>query len=554
MGNSGKLTVRQGWLQKNKNGLLAFLAVLACLGATCFLFGIRYQLNDDAIISNIAAGAYGEDSQYLVYVNILFGWVLKGLYFVYGGVNWFVVLLLAGGVFCFTILGELLLQKLGTKAGLPLFICFLVLAGVDFFHMFHYVKYAALFLATGLALLAQGLGKWNIRVLTGLLLAVLGSMLRFQQLFAVGGLSAAVLLWIFFTLPSKQKWRAAISVAALLALAFGLKGIDTLAYRQNAAWASYAEFNEVRTDISDFRLQFAAGAQTLAPLGYTVTDFEMLETWNYYDPQVFSTESLTEIVKVLPGNTVAAAAKQTVLAGAKLLYETPAGILLGALLLCWVFVSGKKKWLALLATLGVLGLQIFLLQYAGRYPNTISFSLALSALVFCAFCFEKKEEAERGQSARGAALLSAVLVLCTIPALLQTRQTAQQYWADKLPYEAELVRQLAEGEGLYLVDVQLVDAANGYNVWQARPAGYFSDIVFTGSWLMNSPFQQQALQNHGLTNLYKDSLNRADVIYVETVYRQLKEDYLRQHYSPKAQLARVQDGELFSKYRAQAAE
>lgn len=108
--NSGKLTVRAGrqggWLQKNKNGLLAFLAAMACLGAAYLLFGIRYQLNDDAIISNIAAGAYGKDSQYLVYVNILVGWVLKGLYFVYGGVNWFVVLLLAGGVFALPFWGN----------------------------------------------------------------------------------------------------------------------------------------------------------------------------------------------------------------------------------------------------------------------------------------------------------------------------------------------------------------------------------------------------------------------------------------------------------------
>ena len=60
-------------LAENKKLKMAIAVLIAVIAAvvTLNLFGIRYQTNDDATLSNIAAGAYG-DTLHMVYVNVLF--------------------------------------------------------------------------------------------------------------------------------------------------------------------------------------------------------------------------------------------------------------------------------------------------------------------------------------------------------------------------------------------------------------------------------------------------------------------------------------------------
>jgi len=75
--------------------LLAAVAISAFTAyITLSTFGIRYQTNDDATLSNIAAGGYGADTLHMVYVNVLFSALLRPLYAVCS-TNWYVIVQLA---------------------------------------------------------------------------------------------------------------------------------------------------------------------------------------------------------------------------------------------------------------------------------------------------------------------------------------------------------------------------------------------------------------------------------------------------------------------------
>ena len=158
---------------------------LACFFATWAVFGLRYELNDDAQLANIAMGAYGEDTHHLVYVNVLLGWFLKPFYALAANVNWYYFLQVAANVAAFGMLGTLCMERLGTRRGLLLYGGVLLAFGVDMFNSFQYTKNSALYLTVGLALLASELGVWSLRTGAGLFWAVLGSMVRFQNFFAV---------------------------------------------------------------------------------------------------------------------------------------------------------------------------------------------------------------------------------------------------------------------------------------------------------------------------------------------------------------------------------
>ena len=45
--------------------LFPWILVLAVYALVWLFLGVRYEVNDDATLCNIAAGAYGEESQYL---------------------------------------------------------------------------------------------------------------------------------------------------------------------------------------------------------------------------------------------------------------------------------------------------------------------------------------------------------------------------------------------------------------------------------------------------------------------------------------------------------
>lgn len=167
----------QRCLKRHLNFILSLALTALCLTIVVLVYDIRYEANDDAMICNIASGAYGADSQYLVYVNILIEYLMKLLTRLQTTRNWFFLMCLAVGGVSITLLGRLLLDKAGRKAGLAVFSLLLLYIGVPFFAMFHYARYASLIAVAGIALVWMSLGKRNGDVL----LVCFGSMLRLNN-------------------------------------------------------------------------------------------------------------------------------------------------------------------------------------------------------------------------------------------------------------------------------------------------------------------------------------------------------------------------------------
>ena len=155
------------------------------------------------------------------------------------------------------------------------------------FNSFQYTKNSALYLTAGLALLAAELGSWSLRTAAGLGWAVLGSMVRFQNFFAVGGLAAALLLWRFLCMDKKARLRAAASAVALFALVGAAKAADMAAY-STGGWRSFAEYNAARTEFSDFKIYSYTDKTQIEALGYSANDFDMLKSWSFYAPEAVS--------------------------------------------------------------------------------------------------------------------------------------------------------------------------------------------------------------------------------------------------------------------------
>lgn len=246
--------VRVGTLARTAAALLPLAWMLLIL----LVYGIRYHTNDDATLANIAAGAYGPDRVHLIYVNILFGWLLRPLYALAGGVNWYVLVQLGLVWLSAAALLTLAAERLGLGKAVLLFGAVAVPFGVHCVYLFQYVKVSGLCVAAGLVLIAAALGDGTRRGRTalGIGLALAGSLLRFDMFCAVGGLSAAVLLGRFFRLDLAGKKRAVATMMVLFALVFGCKGADVLAYRLDEGWNAYRSYNAARTTSAIIRSSF----------------------------------------------------------------------------------------------------------------------------------------------------------------------------------------------------------------------------------------------------------------------------------------------------------
>lgn len=531
-------------------GAITLLWFCACM----LVFGMRYEVNDDAIISNIAAGAYGTASQYVIYPNIVLGYLLKLLYLVSGAFNWFVVLQVALGIICFAYIGTFLLRRLPFLAGCAAFIAFLVLAGTPLFTSFHYVRYAAVFLATGFLLLAQHLGQFNYGAVIGALLVWVGFLVRPHQLVASGGVVCVYFIYRFVQLKAPQKRRAAITIAILVCLVAICFGIDWAAYRTNSEWAAYVSYNQLRMEISDYRIYFTSD-ELLQAQGVSTTDYQMLVDWLFYDTQRFSAEYLQQLLQVLPSNSIGNAIRTFIYAAVQALYLKPINLLFTATLLVWLLFSSKKKWLPFLGTLAGFGAMLLYLAFRARVLDRLTYGLLFAAILFCILCIEPKVpengKAPQKEGAKATVCLAALLCVAALPSLLAQREQAEDYWLSRIPAAASIDDLLHSnnGEVLYLLDMVYLDNANGVDVWHAKPAGYFEDTVFISSWLMQSPFQQNTLAKWGIDNPYYDSLNRADVVWVDYYHQALKQEYINMYYDQTAQMVLLQEEATYKLFK-----
>lgn len=498
-------------------------AALSCALTAVFfavvigVWGVWYRTNDDAILSNIAFGAYGPDRVHLVYVNILYGWLLRGLQCLNDSLNWFAlsqVGLLYAGTAVLTYYG---IRHFGRLRGAVSAVAMMAAFGANVLFRIQYTQTAALALCAGLVVLLENLGKKSRANLLGLGLVLLGAMLRFDMFFAVGGLSAWVLLQRFIRLDKPEKKWALTVAAAMFCLVFGAKLVDRAAYQADPDWAAYLQYNAARTEFSDFKCNFLGEENTPADIGVTDAEYTQLLRWDFYDTENFTAQRLQEISGRIHGYGLTGAVRTLgghirALGGS--LYGRGTALML---LLCLGLAVASGHPGGVLWAAGVTAAEMLLLCYVNRLPEWVELSLMLGAAIFAAagLAHADKENpmaAKRGTWALAAAAAATLAIAVpTYHGLTASRQALEQLAQGEEEY---LTAMAADKEHVYLLSGEKTTEINGYLVWQPREKGFFSNIVMQGGWYNGSPQYLQTLKNYGMTNPLRDAVDRSDV-YVD---------------------------------------
>ena len=497
------------------NMILSGISVAAFFAYVICCLGIWYRTNDDAIISNIAFGSYGPDRVHLVYVNIIYGMLLRALFFINENLNWFMLsqlFLLYISASTLTYYG---LKRFGRIKGLLISATFILAFGSSVLYRIQYTQTGALAICTGLMVLFENMGKKSKANIYGIALVLLGSMLRFDMFIAVGGISACLLLTKFISLEKEKKFQAVKIAAVMLAVVFGTKIIDRAVYKSDRGWAEYLTYNSARTSFSDFKRNFLTEENSLNNV--TDAEFARLTSWDFYDTENFNAERLTEISHSIPGygikGAVSACVKELYYVSQKPFVRALAAIIF----LSATFAILNLKIFTTFGTLILTEREVFLLCYLTRLPSwvEVSLSMALSGFLLAATAYNDKKNILNGKVfVIVIILLFAVNYQYVMPNYGYLAAGKGDMEALAQSEEKYMHAMSADKEHLYMLSTVKTNEINGYDIWHPREKDFFSNIATFGGWYNGSPQYKETLKNYGVENPMRDIVNRED-IYVD---------------------------------------
>lgn len=488
------------------------------------LYGVRFEVNDDAIISCILSGAYGADTTHLCYVNIVLAWFFRPFYHFFPSLNWYTLFLEGLNLLCLCLLCRWFLRRLGNGLGSAGFAAFMLLGGFNALQSLQYTKTAGLaMLAAYLEFLYSFEKKKPLRYALSVFLMVLSFCLRKESFFAVGVLFVPLFFLQWLRQNGRpEKLRSAGALALALVLCAGLYSVDFWVYQADPEWAYYRQYNAVRTEISDYRFQFV-GLENAEEFGLSTADYYMFETWDLGDPSLYSLEDLTALSTALPHRTFKNAIRETLL-------TLPAYLLTGE---SSDPLSNHIGWLPLIVTLawlcfgrwkqakGIAFTWLFLcglsfcLIWQGRLPYRVRWILFCAAAFFILEIWKPKPALNLPWSSYVFALC--ILAVSCFSSYAQGYTSSCEWRANHTAQTDAVYDEMsADKDHLYLLSVGQLDAIHGKNVWQSRPKDYFSNISFLGGWLSQSPLYRDTAARYGLgDNLLADAVDNEKVYVVD---------------------------------------
>ena len=488
-------------------GLTAFIFIFSYA-----LFGIRYYTNDDATLANIAAGAYG-DSIHMIYVNVLFAFLLRPLHLLAPALNWYVLAQIALMFAAAVLLIDLALDKLGTAKGTLLTAIIALPFSSILLQRFQYVHTSGFLLCAGLILIAVTLGRPNARTVCGILLALAGSMLRWPNFLAMGGLSAALLLGYFFRLDRADKKKAVATMLVLFVLIFGAKGFDSWYYQQDPDWKYFTEYNDARTAFSDYAVYHIEGDtnEFCAEGIFSPLESTMMMRWDYYDPAVYTPEKVQAAAASIPHRPLTYAVKETVKTGISLLYGTYYHWLVAGLALYALFcVKFNKKALPLWGTIGMFGLMLFYLKYLNRFPSYVEAPLLLALILYSICCLHLADHRNPVRIEFVAGFLAFLVI--QYPAVCHTLRAEAKIKKESIATEEIYFQAMNEDKDhLYLLSTEAITVCAGLDVTNPRPENFYSNVVHYGGWLSGAPTCKEAMAQYGVTRPIVDAVDNPNV-------------------------------------------
>lgn len=237
--------------------LFALLAVLLPLG---------FEENDDVMMCMIANGTYsGMPDFHLVYINVLYGFLLAGLYSLTKAVEWYTLSFAVLHILSMSVLAYCILttpNRARWEKVLWLLILYVLWARIII--ALQFTTTAGLVCLAGCMLLLRESKKarWS-----GVVLVIIAALIRFMAAGLVGLLMAPIIVYTY-----RLNWRRYIAIVVMLTAVVGCRVANHMVYDSDPEWKYFRAYNQLRAQLNDnpnaYKMTTAQLPETIDPMDY----------------------------------------------------------------------------------------------------------------------------------------------------------------------------------------------------------------------------------------------------------------------------------------------
>lgn len=484
-------------------GVLFIFNVLAFVLLFFFLPG-RFEENDDIMMCMIANGTMtGMPDCHLVFINAIYGHLLKFLYSTFSGVEWYTILF---AIFHIASISAITYQVVANDEWKPIckvvFLIFLYVIWARIIVSFQFTTTAGLLCFAGCLLLLRNNGnskKFSKSLYLSFLFIITASLIRFSAT----GLVALIFTPLFLQRCFHDRWYTAILMSVLISVIL-LQAGDRCFYK--GEWKAYREYNAVRGSINDN--PNAVRILNKLPDNISSDNYKALLSF-VADPSIIGLSELKEIKKLIHGESCLQSIENI---KSLTLYRIPLALLAVLLFFAILLVPDKRVLTIHFAIL--LGLLFVGLSLGATLKNRVFLMMLLPSTYIACDLLKKIR------------IKQANIIIAGIVLLISSKYVLQTYKTKKVNnYKIELLR--AQNLLISKIDGPVYIYDSNY-LWEAISPLNIKDNQkirpICMGWLTNYPIQQVPFKKYtdliGLPALSILSKNQNSVFpkLIETNY------------------------------------
>jgi hypothetical protein len=472
-----------------------------------------YETDDDISIISLASGYLGgRPLPFLVFSNILWGFLLNSLYALHIRINWEVLLFFGLNFISTTSLTYVLLSRPWRGLYKLFGVLVTLIADAYFLVNINFTTMAAFASISGFCVLLTGVkaqtGLRNGLFFLGSALVLAGSLIRIEAMLLA---LALVLPPAVFCSASFKRMNLILALAITGGLVAGSYAYDRSYVQSSPEWNAYYLYNQTRSMLHDTpRL---GNIDTLyQKVGWSQNDLVMFTHWFFPDAKTYSLAHLQVLIKIVPDKRTSLLVTLRIFLGG---LADPAAIpyllVIAAIWLATLADRSKKRALPpfLVLTAISLGLGGFL-AWSQKLPNRALLSLLAAFSIYCLFIldwtglFDQHDPSilfMKSVFPRYAGYCAGLLMVSAVGLVMfESINTSRTHLVEQATYE-RIVADLAslQKQGKIVQNALIVSPGSGIPIeWSSPVILDFPSIQYLPmGWLTFSPAYESVLKQFG---------------------------------------------------------
>ena len=530
--------------EKAKRHIAQLIICLIMSYLYIFWGNIVFKYNDDLMLNMTASGAFGSGSEHLIYMNIVYGYILKLLFFLFKSINWYLWILLAGNVAGIYFISVVIGDKFKASAAILTTVITNLIIGIEFLEELQYTKTALLLCAAGFMLILRYLlDRRKAELVSAVIMLFFGTIMRFNCMLYVFPFFLIAMGYIFFCKRISLKV-ACITIASVILCATAIFAADKAVYNSDSDWKEYMEYNKLRQDIIDhYELDYDEYADEYAAMGVTEADIYMWSHWYFYDTEMFNIEKLRAVRDFLYSTKPASIRldMQVIFDTIQIIVNRLSTYLLPVIWLiitAGVLIFGNRGQgiLALMLSASVC-MGYWYMVCISRIAWRVEIGSWIGAICMLLVCIGNNAEYGRKENAALEYFLAGLLFILCIASNFYTYKRNGYSSLVSNASNHEFYEEIGRRQdSFYFGDLGMTCVLFSNNIMDINGSysGYLKNFGQLGSWEANSPTSRQAALSYGIDNPMRELFENENVFLAgEEEHAKIIEKYLQMQYDER---------------------